>query len=657
MIETRELIDRGMMIIDECNSHGQMLSLLASLPNIDDRQHAEEALHAIGSALESAVEGIAWLNTQGYYLSVNRAYAKILGYEPEEMLGMSWQPTVYPEDLPRVLSAYEQMLADGKVELEVRGVRKDGSLFYKSLVMVTAYDRQQHFSGHYCFAKDITDRKQAEDALQLSEERLQLALEGSGDGLWDWNIATGDVYLSPRWLQMLGYEENELPYLVRTWQQLIHPDDREWVIDVLNAHLKDSTSPYTFDYRLRTKSGEWKWIANYGKVVVRDSNGNPLRMAGTHRDITDRKLAERKIQEQAALLDIATDAIFVRDIHSRILFWNRGAERMYGWSAAEAIGRDARTMLYKDFSVPAVRAAWTTVLANGEWQGELNKLTQSGREILVTSRWSLVRDPQGQPKFILTVDTDITEKKQLEAQFIRAQRLESLGTLTSGLANDLNNILTPILISTQLLQLKIPSENQYQQRLLTTIERNTKRGADLARQVLSFIQGMKGLHVSLKVTHLLSEIVQLARQRFPPSIAICEDVPSHLWMVSADAEQLHQVLMNLCVNAQSAMPDGGTLTISAANVMVDEPMAKRHLDAKVGSYVVVSVRDTGTGIPHPLLDRIFEPFFTTRELGQGAGLGLSIVMGTIKSHGGFVTVSSGEGQGTQFDVYLPARSQ
>lgn len=645
------------MLTDDRHSHDQRLSRLTSLQNIDDRQHEQDALHALGAALESAVEGIAWLNTQGHYLTVNYAYAKILGYKPEEMIGMPWQPTIYPQDLPLVLSAYEQMLVEDKVELEVRGVRKDGSLFYKSLVMVTAYDRQQQFSGHYCFAKDITDRKRAEGALQLSEERLQLALEGSGDGLWDWNIATGEVYLSPRWVQMLGYEENELPHLVSTWEQLIHPDDREWVVEVLNAHLKDSAAPYAFDYRVRTKSGEWKWIANYGKVVVRDPQGNPLRMVGTHRDITDHKLAERKIQEQAALLDIATDAIFVRDIHSRILFWNRGAERMYGWSAAEAIGRDARTMLYKDFAVPAVCTAWTTVLANGEWQGELNKQTRSGREILVTSRWSLVRDPQGQPKFILTVDTDITEKKQLEAQFIRAQRLESLGTLTSGLANDLNNILTPILISTQLLQLKIPRENQYQQRLLTTIESNTKRGAALTRQVLSFIQGMKGTQVPLQVKYLLSEIVQLARQSFPPSIVINEEVPAHLWMVSADADQLHQVWMNLCVNARFAMPEGGTLTISAVNAMVDEPMAKRHLDAKVGSYVVVSVRDTGTGIPCPLLDRIFEPFFTTRELGQGAGLGLSIVMGTIKSHGGFITVSSCEGQGTQFDVYLPARSQ
>ncbi len=643
-----------MMLTDDRNSHSPMLSLLTSFQNTDDPP-AEEALHAFGAALESAVEGIAWLNTQGHYLAVNRAYAQILGYTPEEMIGMSWQPTVYPGDLPRVLSAYEQMLVRDKVELEVRGVRKEGSLFYKSLVMVKAYDRQQQFCGHYCFAKDITDRKRAEDALHLSEERLQLALEGSGDGLWDWNIVTGDVYLSPRWLQMLGYEENELPHLVSTWAQLIHPDDRQWVMDVLNAHLKDSTSSYAFDYRVCTKSGEWKWIANYGKVVVRDPQGNPLRMAGTHRDITDRKLAERKIQEQAALLDIATDAIFVRDIHSRILFWNRGAERMYGWSAAEAIGRDARMMLYKDRASPAVQAAWMTVLETGTWQGELDKLTQSGREILVASRWSLVRNAEGQPKFILTVDTDITEKKQLEAQFIRAQRLESLETLTSGLANDLNNILTPILISTQLLQRKISIDDRYQQRLLGTIENNTKRGAALVRQVLSFIQGMKGMHVPLQVQHLLFEIVQLARQSFPPSIAICEEISTNLWIVSADEAQLHQVLMNLCVNAQFAMPDGGTLTLSAANVVVDESMAKKHLDAKAGAYVVVSVRDTGTGIPCPLLDRIFEPFFTTRDLGQAAGLGLSIVMGVIKSHGGFITVSSCEGQGTQFDVYLPKK--
>lgn len=369
--------------------------------------------------------------------------------------------------------------------------------------------------------------------------------------------------------------------------------------------------------------------------------------------LNERKQAEQKIREQAALLNVATDAIFVRDLESKILFWNKGAERLYGWEAEEALAQNANELLYKDSS-PKPLEAHKTVLAEGEWYGELHKVTKSGRDIIVSSHWTLVRDEDEQPKSILTVDTDITEKKQLESQFLRAQRMESIGTLASGIAHDLNNILTPILTAAQLLQIKLPNAEPRTQQLLKIQETNAKRGAALVKQVLEFARGVEGKRTEMQVGHLLLEIQQIAKQTFPKSIEVYTDIAPDLRSVSGDATQLHQVLMNLCVNARDAMLDGGTLRICAENLFIDPNYARMHIEAKSGYYIVITVADTGIGIPPEIIDRIFEPFFTTKEMGKGTGLGLSTVIGIITSHDGFVNVESKVGLGTQFKVHLPA---
>lgn len=366
----------------------------------------------------------------------------------------------------------------------------------------------------------------------------------------------------------------------------------------------------------------------------------------------ERKQTEQKIREQAALLDIATDAILVCSLENKILFWNKGAERLYGWQAEEAIGEDASKLLYKE-TESQLRDIQVKLAEKGEWQGELHKITKSGKPIIVQSRWTLVHDERGKPKSILVVNTDITQKKQLETQFLRAQRLESIGTLAGGIAHDLNNVLTPILGAVQILQMLLHDERS--QRVLSLLEINAKRGADLIKQVLSFARGLEGERTIVQVAHLIWEIEKIARETFPKSIDIRTDISIiDLWPVCGDATQLHQVLMNLCVNARDAMPSGGTLKISAENLFIDENYAGMNIDASVGPYILINIRDTGTGIPSEIVDRIFEPFFTTKEPGKGTGLGLSTVLGIVKSHDGFVNVYSEPGKGTQFRIYLPA---
>ena len=262
-------------------------------------------------------------------------------------------------------------------------------------------------------------------------------------------------------------------------------------------------------------------------------------------------------------------------------------------------------------------------------------------------------DRDGHPTRTIGIHMDITEKKQLEAQFLRAQRLESLGTLASGIAHDLNNVLTPILSVAQLLPLRLPNIDDRTQNLLKILESSARRGADLISQILSFAQGIEGNHVSIQPAHLLLDIQKIVEQTLPKSIEIDRAIPTDLWTVAGDMTQLHQVLMNLCVNARDAMPQGGTLSIEAANRSIDKAFARNHLDARVGNYVEITITDTGTGIAPQLLDRIFDPFFTTKEIGKGTGLGLSAVLGIIKSHGGFLDIQTQVDRGTQFHVYLP----
>ncbi len=363
---------------------------------------------------------------------------------------------------------------------------------------------------------------------------------------------------------------------------------------------------------------------------------------------------EQKIREQAALINIASDAIFVCDLANNIIFWNHGAQRLYGWTAEEVLGKNASSLLYRELLPPGA-AIPPAVFAVGEWQGELHKINKNDLRVIVATRLTLVRDGAGEPYQVLSVDTDITEKKQLEAQFLRVQRLESLGTLASGIAHDFNNILTPILAIAQTMSVKSDYSNDQRRHLLKVIEDSAKRGAGLVKQILAFAQGAEGERAPLQVRHLLSEMVQVARQTFPKTIEISTDIPTNdLWTVAADATQLHQVLMNLCVNARDAMPKGGTLSLAVENKLIDESYARLNLEAHTGAHVVITIMDTGMGIAAELLDRIFDPFFTTKALGKGTGLGLSTVLGIVKNHGGFVKVYSEIGNGTQFKVYLPA---
>ena len=330
--------------------------------------------------------------------------------------------------------------------------------------------------------------------------------------------------------------------------------------------------------------------------------------------VNDRRAVPAEIEElhylccdRSILLDLVTDAIILWSLQGEVKYWNRSAEKMYGWLATEAIGQNIADFLHP-FNDPDYQTAIDLTLTRGEWSGELQIANKTGKTITVSSHWYLMTGANDTPQSILTIDTNTTKYKLLERQFLRAQRLENLGTLASGIAHDLNNILTPIVAITDLLPLRLKNLDERTQKLLNTLSDNSQRGRELVAQILTFARGGDGEHTILQPRHLLAEVLQITRQTFPRSIEISLQLEnSHLWTLSADATQLHQVLINLCVNARDAMPAGGELTIKAENIILNDDYQKLHPGVLAGAYVAITVADTGIGIEAELLERIFEP--------------------------------------------------
>ncbi|MBD2460593.1 response regulator [Oscillatoria sp. FACHB-1407] len=368
--------------------------------------------------------------------------------------------------------------------------------------------------------------------------------------------------------------------------------------------------------------------------------------------------SHRQAQERLELAQKAAQiGTFEWNIRSNEVTWSAELESLYGLSPGSFAGQYeqwAKT-LHPGDRTKTEQEFWHAVHTGEGLNTEFRIVHPDGTVHWIAAKSKVFCDETDIPLRMLGVHIDITEKKQFEAQFLQAQRLESLGTLASGIAHDLNNILTPILTIAQLLSLKLQNLDERNRQMLTMLNTSAKRGADLVKQILSFARGVEGKRISLQMGSLISEIKKILQETLcNKSIDIQTDIATDLWLVSADITQLHQVLMNLCVNARDAMPTGGILSLGVRNLWVDEQQARRYLEAKPGPYVVSTVKDTGVGIAPEIINRIFDPFFTTKDIGQGTGLGLSAVLGIIKSHGGFVEVQSQVGNGSQFQIYLPA---
>lgn len=486
-------------------------------------------------------------------------------------------------------------------------------------------------------------------ALRRSEHRLAAAQASARLGSWEYDPAGENAAWSVELFRLLGRDPAQGP---SAWPGLVHhlhPDDRidfERLATQARTELRSTSG----EHRLQRPDGAEAWVECRHDPVT-GPGGRLARLTGTMQDITARKLSERRIREQAGIIDHAPFAIVITDLQHRMTYANEGAARLQGLTREQMLGRTAEQAL-SPIAMAKIVAGREITLATGRWQGEVPITTPDGHTRVVEYHMSLICDDRDRVIARLVIGVDVTEKRQIEEQLLRSQRMEHLGLLVAGIAHDLNNILSPSLLVAPFMRPLVtkPSEHAF----LDSVERSAERGAALVKQIMLFAQGRGEGHIPLKPGNLARELISLIRETFPRSLNFEEEIGPDLWPVNANPTQLHQVLLNLLVNARDAMGGHGLLTLRLVNRQLDSAAAGRIVGARSGAFVCFEIGDTGPGIAPDVLPRIWEPFFTTKEPGKGTGLGLSTVRGIVSSHLGFCEVQTTPGEGTVFRVYLPA---
>jgi PAS domain S-box-containing protein len=624
---------------------GAIFRVQGAYQDISERKQAAEEIRRVAECLtttfESITESFFTLDHDWRFTYVNRQAESVFQKPRTALLGnIVWE--VFPQIVDTIIDREFRRAIAGNAAIEFEVL----SPTFKIWLDVRAYPSAQGLAVYF---RDVSAQRKAHESLIVSEERYRLLARATNEAIWDFDAIIDRVTWNEGFEKLFGYARTDGEMTMAAWRERIHPGDLARVIEKMETAIAHGNDNWSDEFRFRRKDGGHSYVLNRCHII-RNAGGQTARIIGGMTDLTTRKKAEGLIAEQAALLDKARDAISVRDLTHNVSYWNKSAERIYGWAAAEIIGQSVRDLLFKDAT--AFDQAVQEAIARGEWIGELSPTSKDGRKLLIDGRLTLVRDSAGNPLSILSICTDITERRKLEQQYLRAQRLESIGTLAGGIAHDLNNVLAPIMLSITLLSKGEKDEKRLG--MLAIIDASAKRGADMVRHVLSFARGVEGQRLPIQIPNLLREIEKIINDTFLKNIQVITTFAHDVWMVSGDSTQLHQVLLNLCVNARDAMPEGGVLTLTVENATLDDHFAALHIDAKPGPYVVIGVEDTGTGISPELIEKIFEPFFTTKEIGKGTGLGLSISLAVVKSHNGFMGVYSEPGKGTAFKLYLPA---
>lgn len=494
-------------------------------------------------------------------------------------------------------------------------------------------------------------RYEREEALVRSKERTELARRAAGIGIWEWQIAEGRVIWSPEIGPMWGFEAGQFGGRMDDVSGRIHPDDLKAWMESIRCCLEEGQE-HSLEFRVVWPDGTVHWVSARGDVE-RDRSGRPVRMAGTVMDITSAKEAEVDRARLMMAIEQTGEEIIVTDRDGIILYVNPAFERVTGYTKAEAIGQTPRIIKGGRHEPEFYEEMWGTILRGETWSGQVVNKTKDGKLITEQLSISPVRDKSGEIVSFIGVKRDVSERVDLEEQLRRSQRMESVGLLAGGIAHDFNNMLLAILGFAEFLHEGLPAGSQQVQDV-KEILKAARRGAELTRQLLAFSRRQVIKPVDQDLNELVHGLARMIRRVIGEHIRL-EFLPGHaLSTTRIDSGQIEQVVMNLCLNARDAMPNGGTLTIETGNVLIDGDYARTHPWARPGRFVLMTVTDTGHGMDAHTLDQMFEPFFTTKPIGAGTGLGLSTAYGIIKQHDGIISAYSEVGKGTMFKVYLPA---
>lgn len=556
---------------------------------------------------------------------------------------------VHPEDRAAVDAAFSASVNSIEPQvIEHRLLLADGTIKHVEQRWRQQFDGEGRASRAVGTCHDITDRKRSESAHQEVLLRLSDTVESIADVFYTLDTEWCFTYLNRGTEQMLKRSRSEL--LGRSvWDAF--PEMRGTAVEYQLQTSMTERMPVHFEEYFAS-SGQWLEIRCYPS-----SRG----LALYFRDVTERRRSEAQLRLLESSIARINDIVIITKSEPlsepgpEIVFVNDAFERVTGYTREEAMGRSPRFLQGPKTSREALKRIRSCLEAGIPVKEEILNYGKDGREYWLEINITFVSDADGRLTHMVAVKRDITERKKLEEQFLRAQRMESIGTLAGGIAHDLNNLLSPIIMGADLL---FRSETKAETRtVLQNMQRSARRGAELVKQVLSFARGVEGARVAVQMRHIVQEVELIIANTFPKKITFTSNLPPDLRAVTGDPTQLHQVILNLCVNARDAMPAGGHLSVSGLNVVIDAQYAAMNRGVAAGAYVMIEVSDTGVGMSKEVQDRIFEPFFTTKEIGSGTGLGLSTVLGIVRSHGGFLNVYSEPGRGSVFKVYLPVRRQ
>ncbi len=495
----------------------------------------------------------------------------------------------------------------------------------------------------------IARRGAERGALRYDDRSFFALIENISDVIIATDAEGNVCYVSPSVERMLGYARYEV--LRRSIFDFIHPDDEPSAqlafADMLATPGKSGALTAV---RARDRDGEWHIVEAVGKKLP---EGETVVMS--LRDITDRINTEEALRQSENKLRLHSQqtrlGVIEWDANLRITGWNPAAEKIFGYSAAEVLGQDVRLIAideHNDFAAEA--GVWVMGDANtGPLTNE--NVTREGRIIVCDWCNTPLTAPNGKVIGVVSLVEDVTEQRRLQEQLAHTQRLEMIGTMASGIAHDLTNIFTPIVMIAPTLHPEI--SNPAGLAKLEALQASANRGLELVNHIMSLTRGSKVERTNVQSGKIITEVAQIIEEVFPKSIGLTVNPVENLWTVHGNCTELHQVLMNLCVNARDAMPKGGTLTVNARNVVLSKMQASFIPNAQAGPYVEWHVADTGTGMEPETMQRIFDPFFTTKERGKGTGLGLAICLRIVQSHGGAIHVQSEPGKGTDFRVYFP----
>ncbi|MCX6954224.1 MAG: PAS domain S-box protein, partial [Verrucomicrobia bacterium] len=544
---------------------------LAAGARLSERRQAEAAQRRIAELFDLSPDLVATVAPGGRILELNRAGRRLLRLPEGSNLSDLNARQLHPPDIAEFIFsvAIPEAVRSQTWSGETILLARDGTPVPVAQVLVAHRLPDGTVSHLSTTMRDLTAQRRDEAALRAQHERFQLVAHATNDSIWDWNLLTDEIWWSESYETQFGHPRTALESSLAAWKRHIHPDDLARVELSLGETLAGGQPAWRQEYRYARANGTYAEVLDRGRILY-DPAGRPCRMIASMLDITERKLAEHRVRELIELLDRAPDAILVTDLGGRVTFWNRGAERLSGFGAHEARGRNVED-LFGPEARPKLSAAGLALESRDEWRGEVHLLNREARPIIAEFSASVVRDDRGQPRARLTIVSDITERKKLEDRFLRAQRLESVGMLAAGIAHDLNNVLSPILMGAPILRDHITDAGDLQ--LLAMFEKSAERGAGLVRQILSFAHGVGGEPRQIQVKHLLRDLGTVIAETFPKNIKFETHLAPNLWLVTANPTQIHQVLLNLCVNARDSMPNGGVLSLRAENRLLDDTAA------------------------------------------------------------------------------------